>query len=151
AHAALGDADHEIVKSVLARLDVDAVHVEERERDADRSPLIAIKEWMVTADPVQIRRCHLEDGLMHVSPAARSFAASPRRLQKSDVADSGRAAEKMDLLGMKAENFIERQEQRVHHSLSRLKSPAYLRLILSADLRNLRSREESRFGVITRI
>src|SRR5436309_2320632 len=66
-----------------------------------------------------------------------------------DVAAPGRS--KTGCVGVKTEHLAESEEQRIHYLLRRLKRPAYLRLTLSAALRNLRSRAELRFGVITMI
>src|SRR5438067_7354829 len=61
ADSALGDADNEIVKVVLTRVNLNLIHTQKRQRSRRRSSFVAVHEWMIAADSVQVCGGHLED------------------------------------------------------------------------------------------
>src|SRR6185369_11883621 len=97
------------------------------QRCCDGSSLVSIQERMVSTDAVQISRSHRDDRLVEKRSVEGGLDASHCGLEKSEVAEAGRATKQTNLFRVEAQHFIEREEERrAHHSLSRWKRPAYL-------------------------
>src|ERR1043166_1702534 len=132
ADAAFRDADHKVIERILVGVAFDAVHSEKNERGCDGGWFVAVNERVIPADAVEIRGSHREKRLVKKRAVECGFGAADRRLQQPNVANARRAAEESDLFRMETEHLVEPEEWRFHYSLSRLKRPAYLRLIFTA-------------------
>src|SRR6266481_5577645 len=143
------DTPYEIFDFSSVGVEPARVQTEKGEQDHEPDALVPVYKRAISHDVEEMGRGHLMEVFVQEPPFKGRGGCSQGRLQEAEVPDARPPSISLDLVRVERDHLVERQEDDLHESASRLKTPPYCRCA-SATMRFSRAvLRRSRTGVIT--
>lgn len=111
----LRDAEHQSFEVVRCRRKDDPIQVKKHDSSSSSNAFVAVDEWMIGSDVEQVCSRHLVERRVKILSSERRLWLSNCRDQKADISNARTATVPRQLIAMNLQNFVEREENRLHH------------------------------------
>ena len=121
------DTQYLIFDFLSAGIEPARVQTEKGEKDHEPDGLVPIHKGVISHDVEEMGRGHLREIFVQEPPFKGRGGCSQGRLQEAEVPDARSPSVSLDLVRVERDHLVERQEDDLHESASRLKTPPYCR------------------------
>src|SRR5882724_10653438 len=109
-----GEVPHQVAVFHLRGCELVAIHVEKNERRHHTDPFVAVNEWMVHRQMMQISCRHRGEVFMKILSAKHCARLSDRGFEQSHVADAEVTAVLLDRVAVDFESPSDAEKSRSH-------------------------------------